>query len=329
MSGGSGVVLGVPGSEQEIAVDSRMEDPLPPLPLGPPPDSDRNQGPEVPTATARPVAAAARPVAAAAAQPAAAAAQPAAAAARPPYRDLVRQVMEESIEEMFGRKPPRCKDERDNAFDHGRTFQGIEWGDFYSYQKKQDPVPEEAAGWPKELRGGREQGKLSKGYTDACGKQYRFWYQGRHWILSKQKDGTGVSGKRDLQKYLRGDEAGRILEETERWRETKRRAGIHNWYKQRVVEVETDFARTVLQVKECQSKMPDSGGPAHDLLREQSRLIAEQQELLVKVLRVAAMPIQTRFESTIDRVLSGRMAYNPECEEVEYAAGCHPDDPSA
>ena len=60
-------MLGVPGSEQEIAVDSRMEDPLPPLPLGPPPDSDRNQGPEVPTA-------AARPVAAAAAQPAAAAA---------------------------------------------------------------------------------------------------------------------------------------------------------------------------------------------------------------------------------------------------------------
>ena len=96
-----------------------------------------------------------------------------------------------------------------------------------------------------------------------------------------------------------------------------------------MVEVETDFARTVLQVKECQSKMPDSGGPAHDLLREQSRLIAEQQELLVKVLRVAAMPIQTRFESTIDRVLSGRMAYNPECEEVEYAAGCHPDDPLA
>ena len=200
-------MLGVPGSEQETAVDSEMAG-LPPPPSGPPP-------PEVPTATARPVAAAAQPGTAAAAQPAA-------AAARPTYRDLVRQAMEESREEMFGRKPPRCRYERDNAFDHGRTFQGIEWGDFYSYQKKQDPVPEEAAGWPKEQRGGREQGKLSKGYTDACGKQYRFWYQGRHWILSKQKDGTGVSGKRDLQKYLRGDEAGRILEEADTARSSTR-----------------------------------------------------------------------------------------------------------
>ena len=138
----------------------------------------------------------------------------------------------------------------------------------------------------------------------------------------------GFIGRR-LQKYLRGDEAGRILEETERWRKTRRQDWTYDRYERRVVEVETDFARTVLQVKECQSKMPDSGGPAHDLLREQSRLIAEPQELLVKALRVAAMPIQTRFQSTLDGVLSGQMAYNPESEQVEYAAGCHPDDPSA
>ena len=227
---------------------------------------------------------------------------------------------------LFGRKPPRCKYESDNAFDHGRTYQGIEWGKFYSWGDQKDPVPEEAEGWPKERRDGREQGVFSKGYTDARGKQYRFWYQGRHWILSKQKDGTGVSGKRDLQKYLRGDEAGRILEETERWRKTRRQEWTYDRYEQRVVEVETEFAKTVLQVKKCQSKMPDSGGPAHDLLREQSRLIDKQQELLVKALRVAAIPIQTRFQSTIDRVLSGRMVYNPESEQVEYAAGCHPDE---
>ena len=78
--------------------------------------------------------------------------------------------------------------------------------------------------------------------------------------------------------------------------------------------------------------MPDSGGPAHDLLWEQSRLIDKQQELLVKALRVAALPTRKDFKdhiSTVNGVLSGQMVYSPEAEMVEYAAGCHPDDPSA
>ena len=80
-------------------------------------------------------------------------------------------------------------------------------------------------------------------------------------------------------------------------------------YERRVVEVETDFARTVLQVKECQSKMPDTGNSAHDLLLgslERTRLF--------------------RTDLSCTRVCS--LAHTRSCSHWDQV-GCGPDSPCA